>query len=76
LRVFSWPPKATPKGFFTKGKPGENGGYTVITIKSYSFGEFTISGNTLIAKIVNNPGATIDTFMIIKQRHTIPGIGY
>lgn len=34
--------------------------------KAYSFGEFSISGNTLTAKIVNNSGVTIDTFTITK----------
>jgi hypothetical protein len=34
--------------------------------KTYSFGEFTISGDTLTAKIVNNSGATIDTFTVTK----------
>jgi hypothetical protein len=34
--------------------------------KVYSFGEFTINGNTLTAKVVNNSGATIDTFTITK----------
>jgi hypothetical protein len=38
----------------------------VVTSKSYSFAEFTISGNTLSAKVVNNSGATIDTFSITK----------
>jgi hypothetical protein len=38
----------------------------VVTSKSYSFGEFTINGNTLTAKIVNNSGATVDTFTITK----------
>ena len=38
----------------------------VTTSKSYSFGEFTISGNTLTAKIVNNAGATVDTFTITR----------
>jgi Calcineurin-like phosphoesterase len=38
----------------------------VVTNKSYSFGEFTISGNTLTARIVNNSGATIDTFTITR----------
>ena len=38
----------------------------VVTSKSYSFGEFTISGNTLTAKIVNNSGATVDTFTITR----------
>ncbi|MGZ6346374.1 MAG: CBM96 family carbohydrate-binding protein [Anaerolineales bacterium] len=34
--------------------------------KAYSFAEFTISGNTLTAKVVNNSGVTIDTFTITK----------
>lgn len=38
----------------------------VTATKACSFGEFTISGNTLTAKIVNNSGATIDTFTITK----------
>jgi len=38
----------------------------VITSESYSFGEFTISGNTLTAKVVDNSGATIDTFTVSK----------
>jgi hypothetical protein len=38
----------------------------VVTNMTYSFGEFTISGNTLTAKIVNNSGATIDTFTITR----------
>lgn len=38
----------------------------VTATKVYSFGEFTINGNTLSAKIVNNSGATIDTFTITK----------
>jgi len=38
----------------------------VKTSESYSFGEFTISGNTLKAKVVNNSGATIDTFTVTK----------
>ena len=38
----------------------------VVISKSYSFGEFTISGNTLTAKVVNNSGATIDTFTVTK----------
>jgi hypothetical protein len=38
----------------------------VVTSKSYSFGEFTISDNTLTAKVVNNSGATIDTFTVTK----------
>jgi hypothetical protein len=38
----------------------------VVAVKAYSFGEFTINGNTLTAKIVNNSGVTIDTFTITK----------
>ena len=38
----------------------------VVTNKSYSFGEFVISGNTLTAKIVNNSGAVIDSFTITR----------
>lgn len=38
----------------------------VVTNETYSFGEFTISGNTLSAKVVDNSGATIDTFTITK----------
>jgi hypothetical protein len=38
----------------------------VVYSQSYSFGEFTISGNTLAAKIINNFGATIDTFTVTK----------
>ena len=38
----------------------------VVTSEVYSFGEFTISGNTLIATAVNDSGATIDTFTITK----------
>ena len=34
--------------------------------KAYSFGEFTISGNTLTAKVISNMGATIDTFTVTK----------
>jgi hypothetical protein len=34
--------------------------------KAYSFGEFTISGNTLTVKVLNNSGATIDTFTVTK----------
>lgn len=40
--------------------------YIVTATKAYSFGEFTISGSTLTAKIVNNSGVTIDTFTITK----------
>ena len=40
--------------------------YIVVTNKSFSFGEFTISGNTLTAKVVNNSGVTIDTFTITR----------
>jgi hypothetical protein len=38
----------------------------VLAVKAYSFGEFTINGNTLTTKIVNNSGVTIDTFSITK----------
>jgi hypothetical protein len=38
----------------------------VSTQKAYSFGEFTISGNTLTAKVISNSGATIDTFTVTK----------
>jgi hypothetical protein len=38
----------------------------VTATKAYSFGEFSISGNTLTARIVNNSGVTIDTFTITK----------
>lgn len=38
----------------------------VKAVQAYSFGQFTISGTTLTAKIVNNSGATIDTFTITK----------
>jgi hypothetical protein len=38
----------------------------VVTSESYSFGEFTISGNTLTAKVVNNLGTSIDTFTITR----------
>jgi hypothetical protein len=38
----------------------------VKTFKGYSFGEFTISGKTLTAKILSNSGATVDTFTITK----------
>ena len=34
--------------------------------KSYSFAEFTVSGNTLTAKVISNSGATIDTFTVTK----------
>jgi PhoD-like phosphatase./Calcineurin-like phosphoesterase. len=40
--------------------------YIVTYTKVYSFAEFTISGNTLTAKVVNNTGVTIDTFTITK----------
>jgi hypothetical protein len=36
----------------------------VATSESFSFGEFTISGNTLTAKVVDDSDATIDTFTI------------
>lgn len=38
----------------------------VVYKQAYSFGEFTISGNTLTAKIISNTGATIDTFTVTK----------
>ncbi len=38
----------------------------VVASASYSFGEFTINGNTLTVKVVNNSGATIDTFTVKK----------
>jgi hypothetical protein len=38
----------------------------VTTSKSYSFGEFSINGNTLTAKIVSNSGATLDSFTITR----------
>ena len=38
----------------------------IVTSSSYSFGEFTISGSTLTARIVNNSGGTIDTFTITR----------
>ncbi len=46
--------------------PASGQPYVVTYIKAYSFGEFSISGNTLTAKIVNNSGVTIDTFTITK----------
>jgi hypothetical protein len=38
----------------------------VVAVKTYSFAEFTISGKTLTAKVINNSGATIDTFTITR----------
>jgi hypothetical protein len=38
--------------------------YIVSSNPSYSFGQFTVSGNTLTAKIVNDTGTTIDTFSL------------
>jgi len=38
----------------------------VVTSETYSFGEFSISGDALTAKVVNNSGATIDTFTVTK----------
>jgi len=38
----------------------------VKTYQGYSFGEFTISGNTLTAKILSSSGTTVDTFTITK----------
>jgi hypothetical protein len=38
----------------------------VKTYKGYSFGEFSISGNTLTAKILNSSGSVVDSFTITK----------
>ena len=38
----------------------------VKTAKVYSLGEFSISGSTLTAKILNNSGATIDSFTLTR----------
>ena len=38
----------------------------VKTYKGFSFGEFSISGNTLTAKIIASSGSTVDTFTITK----------
>ncbi len=38
----------------------------VKTYKGYSFGEFSISGSTLTAKIISSSGATVDSFTITK----------
>lgn len=38
----------------------------VKTYKGYAFGEFTISGTTLTAKIISSSGSTVDTFSITK----------
>ena len=38
----------------------------VVTSETYSFGEFSISGDALTTKVVNNSGATIDTFTVTK----------
>ncbi len=38
----------------------------IVSNSSYSFGEFTISGSSLTARVVNNSGATIDTFTITR----------
>ena len=46
--------------------PEANQPNIVVTSESYNFGEFTISGYTLTAKVVNNSGATIDAFTITK----------
>ncbi len=46
--------------------PGSGYPNIVASNSSYSFGQFTISGNTLTAKVVNNSGATIDSFTITR----------
>ena len=38
----------------------------VVTKQAYSFGQFTIAGNTLTAKIVDSTGSVIDTFTITR----------
>jgi len=38
----------------------------VKTFKGYSFGEFSISGNTLTAKIISSSGSTVDSFTITR----------
>ncbi len=38
----------------------------VKTYKGYSFGEFTISGSTLTAKIISSSGSVVDSFSITK----------
>lgn len=38
----------------------------VVAISNYSFGEFSIAGNTLTAQIINSSGAVIDSFSISK----------
>jgi hypothetical protein len=38
----------------------------VKTFKGFSFGEFSISGNTLSAKIISSSGTTVDSFTITK----------
>jgi len=40
--------------------------YVIVASKSYSFGEFSISGDTLTASIINNSGAIIDSFIITR----------
>ena len=38
----------------------------IVSNSSYSFSEFVISGSSLTARVVNNSGATIDTFTITR----------
>jgi hypothetical protein len=38
----------------------------VTAVSAYSYGQFTINGNTLTAMVVNNSGGNIDTFTITK----------
>lgn len=46
--------------------PASDQPYVVVTDKAYSFGEFTITGRTLTANIIDNSGATIDTFTLTR----------
>ena len=38
----------------------------VKAVNAYSYGQFTINGNTLTAKVINNSGVIIDTFTFTK----------
>ena len=38
----------------------------VASNSSYSFGTFSITGNTLAAQVINNSGAVINSFTITK----------
>ncbi len=40
--------------------------HIVAMSSSYCFGQFSIAGDTLTAKIVNNSGAVIDSFTITR----------